>query len=58
MVRGESDKDEGYLKNHTIFPNTSLEGYILIPYHRKVTDIDLVVRIGNKEFDFSNDKWH
>ena len=49
---------EGYLKNHTIFPNTSLEGYILIPYHRKVTDIDLVVRIGNKEFDFSNDKWH
>ena len=49
---------EGYLKNHTIFPNTSLEGYILIPYHRKVTDIDLVVRIGNKEFDFSNVKEH
>ena len=41
---------EGYLKNHTIFPNTSLEGYILIPFHRKVTDIDLVVKIGDKEF--------
>ena len=50
--------NEGYLKNHTLFPYTTLEGYILIPFHKKVTDIDLVLKIGDKEFDFGNDKWH
>ena len=34
--------NEGYLKNHTLFPNTQLEGYFLIPYHKKVTDIDMI----------------
>ena len=50
--------NEGYLKNHTLFPYSTLEGYILIPFHKKVTDIDLVLKIGDKEFDFGNDKWH
>ena len=35
--------DEGYLRNHTLFTNTTLEGYILIPFNRKITDIDLVL---------------
>ena len=34
--------NEGYLKNHTLFPETQLEGYFLIPYHKKVTDIDMI----------------
>ena len=46
--------DEGYLRNHTLFPNTTLEGYILIPFNRKITDIDLVLKIAEKNFDFSN----
>ena len=49
--------NEGYLKNHTLFPNTQLEGYFLIPYHKKVTDIDMIIKLGNMEFDYSNDKW-
>ena len=50
--------DEGYLRNHTLFPNTTLEGYILIPFNRKVTDIDLVLKIADKKFDFSNEDWN
>ena len=46
--------DEGYLRNHTLFSNTTLEGYILIPFNRKITDIDLVLKIAEKNFDFSN----
>jgi len=46
--------DEGYLRNHTLFTNTTLEGYILIPFNRKITDIDLVLKIAEKNFDFSN----
>ena len=50
--------NQGYLKVNTLFPNSVLEGYILIPYHRKVTDIDLIVNIAGKKFDFSNNKFH
>jgi hypothetical protein len=50
--------NEGYLKNHTLFPNTQLEGYFLIPFHKKVTDIDMIIKLGDMEFDYSNDKWH
>ena len=50
--------DEGYLRNHTLFTNTTLEGYILIPFNRKVTDIDLVLKIADKKFDFSNEDWN
>ena len=47
--------DEGYLRNHTLFPNTTLEGYILIPFNRKVTDIDLVLNELNL-FDVNTSK--
>ena len=50
--------DEGYLRNHTLFTNTTLEGYILIPFNRKITDIDLVLKIADKKFDFSNEDWN
>ena len=49
--------NEGYLKNHTIFPNNTLEGYFLIPFNKKITDVDIILNIENMEFDFSNDKW-
>ena len=49
--------NEGYLKNHTIFSNTQLEGYFLIPYHKKITDIDMIIKLGEMAFDYSNDKW-
>ena len=48
---------EGYLKRHTLFPNTALEGYILVPYNRKITDGGVIVNIGDKKFDFSGDEW-
>lgn len=50
--------NEGYLKNHTLFPLTQLEGYVLIPFHRKITDIDFIIKLGSMEFDFSDDKWN
>ena len=50
--------NEGYIKNHTIFPNTLFEGYFLIKYNRNVTDIDMLIKLGDMEFDFSNDRWH
>ena len=50
--------NEGYLKNHSLFPNTTLEGYILIPFNKKITDIDVSFKIGQMLFDFSNNKWH
>lgn len=50
--------NEGYLKNHTLFPNTALEGYFLIRYNKKITDIDIAIKIENLIFDFSNDRWH
>ncbi len=49
--------NEGYLKNHTIFSNTQLEGYFLVPYHKKITDIDMIIKLGEMAFDYSNDKW-
>ena len=62
MQEGINDEvqliNQGYLKVNTLFPNSVLEGYILIPYHRKVTDIDLIVNIAGKKFDFSNSKFH
>ena len=66
MKYSEELKSKGYLiefekghtlKNHTLFPNTQLEGYFLIPYHKKVTDIDMIIKLGDMEFDYSNDKW-
>ncbi|MDC0106389.1 hypothetical protein OAI38_01830 [Flavobacteriaceae bacterium] len=50
--------NQGYLKVNTLFPNSVLEGYILIPFHKKITDIDLIVNIAGKKFDFSNSKFH
>lgn len=50
--------NEGYLRNHTLFSNTTLEGYILIPFNRKITGIDLVLKIAEKNFDFSNKDWN
>lgn len=49
---------EGYLKKHTLFPNTTLEGYFLIPFHRNITSVDVVFNIAGKIFDFSNTKFH
>ncbi len=49
--------NEGYLKNHTIFPNSQLEGYLLTKYSKKMTDFDLTIKLGNMEFDYSNDRW-
>ena len=49
--------NEGYLKNHTIFSDTQLEGYFLIPYHKKITDIEMIIKLGEMEFDYSNNKW-
>lgn len=50
--------DEGYLRDHTLFSNTTLEGYILIPFNKKITNIDFVLKIGEKKFDFSNKDWN
>ena len=50
--------NQGYLKVNTLFPNTVLEGYLFIPYHRKVTDIDLIANISGKKFEFINSKFH
>lgn len=49
---------EGYLKKHTLFPNTTLEGYFLIPFHRNITSVDVVFYIAGKKFDFSDTKFH
>lgn len=49
--------NEGYLKNHTLFPKTQLEGYFLIPFHKKITQVDLVIYLGDMTFDYSNEKW-
>ena len=49
---------EGYLKKHTLFSNTTLEGYFLIPFHRNITSVDVVFNIAGKIFDFSNTKFH
>ena len=49
--------NEGYLKNHTIFPNSQLEGYLLTKPNKKITDFDLTIKLGNMEFDYSNDRW-
>ena len=49
--------NEGYLKNHTIFPNSQLEGYLLTKYSKKVTDFDTTIKLGNMEFDYSNRRW-
>ena len=50
--------NEGYLKNHTLFPKTQLEGYFLIPFHKKIVNIDVIINLGNMVFDFSNERWH
>ena len=49
--------NEGYLKNHTLFPKTQLEDYFLIPFHKKITQVDLVIYLGDMTFDYSNEKW-
>ncbi len=49
---------EGYLKKHTLFPNTTLEGYFLIPFHKNITTVDVVFKIADKTFDFSSTKFH
>ena len=49
---------EGYLKKHTLFSNTTLEGYFLIPFHRNITSVAVVFNIAGKTFDFSNTKFH
>ena len=49
--------NEGYLKNHTIFPNTTLQGYFLVPFNKKITEVDIKLILDQMEFDFSNDKW-
>ena len=49
--------NEGYLKNHTIFPNTTLQGYFLVPFNKKITEVDIKLVLDEMEFDFSNDKW-
>jgi hypothetical protein len=50
--------NQGYLKNHTIFPDTQLEGYFLIPFNKMVTDINMRLKLENMQFDFNNAKWH
>ena len=50
--------NEGYLKNHTLFPKTRLEGYFLIPFHKKAIKIDVIINLGDMVFDFSNERWH
>ena len=49
--------NEGYLKNHTIFPNNTLEGYFLIPFNKKISDVDIILNVEDMEFDFSTEKW-
>ena len=49
--------NEGYLKDNTIFPSTTLQGYFLIPYKKKIKNIDIILKLDGKEFDFSADKW-
>jgi|TARA_B110000444_G_C18693318_1_gene525352 hypothetical protein len=45
------------LKNHTIFQNSQLEGYLLTKYSKKATDFDVTIKLGNMEFDYSNSRW-
>ena len=49
--------NEGYLKDHTIFPNNTFEGYFLIPFHRKISGLDIVFNIEDMIFDFSKDRF-
>ena len=46
--------NDGYLKKNTIFPNTTLIGYLLIPFDKKVTKMDFLMKIGKKLFSFNN----
>jgi len=45
--------NEGYIKANTIRPGEVLEGYFLIPYKKKVTEIDLRVMVGEEKFMFT-----
>ncbi len=49
--------NEGYLKDHTIFPNNTFEGYFLVPFHRKITGLDILFNIENMIFDFNYDRF-
>ena len=49
--------NNGYLQANTIFPNTIYECYFLIPYHKKINDIDMVINLGEMSFSFHSEKW-
>jgi len=45
--------DEGYLKDNTIFPNNTLIGYCLIPFSKKINEINFTLTIDNIVFNFN-----
>ena len=46
--------NEGYLKNNTLFPNNTLIGYFLIPYHKSIDKINFKLTIDKLIFDFND----
>jgi hypothetical protein len=46
--------NEGYLKNNTIFPNNTLIGYFLIPYNKKINEINILLNLENIMYVFNN----
>lgn len=49
--------NKGYLRANTVSPNTIYECYFLIPYHKKISDIDMTIKLGEMEFIFHSENW-
>ena len=47
-------KNEGYIKDNTIFPNNTLIGYCLIPYSKKINEINFTLNLEDIIYSFKN----
>lgn len=45
---------EGYIKDNTIFPNNTLIGYCLIPYSKKINEINFILNLEDIMYSFKN----
>lgn len=46
--------NEGYIKDNTIFPNNTLIGYYLIPYSKKINEINFILNLEDIMYSFKN----
>jgi hypothetical protein len=46
--------NEGYIKDNTIFPNNTLIGYCLIPYSKKINEINFILNLEDIMYSFKN----